>query len=1472
MKNNEYNSVNVTNEKRPISFEYTKAQEAEFTSFSDNKQHYKDELNTRHTVNDSVEENTLHKTKKVKDYKKMKEGPTHLASTAGHAVVAASTISVAVVAVAVGIQVLVPEEKNLVNFPSDSVEITSTSIDLPFEMSYDYVTDTLLKYEPKSEPNRAPEESFFPCFRAVLTDGVDYQYYTDITFSDDIEARISYAYIHFEDLTPNTYYSISIQQNAHYYEDNYSDIGTYTFVTLKTPEADYWFNSITFGSTNLDNMSFEVTLDYVDKSDSYLSFSLLLTNEDETKSSEITLRKTTEVQTVQIPQGGEDVNGYEIDLSSGPISYVLSAVMANNQEKVELDSGVHSFVDNSYYFDYIEWDRNANFAEMTFNLVLHYVDNGNHFKAFKLNLTSSTDLTQSVDIDLQVTEDVQKVQIPPSRADVSDGYALDLNGQVFIYTLTATYSDNTTEEVDTNSISFEDNSYQFNSVKWGNTANYATETFSLSIDYEDPNGYYKAFNLMLTDANDESKTCSFDLALTTGSQEFTVPNVEGSEDEYQIDLANEEFKYSIVATYKNGTTETVNSGTASFIDESFSFNGVTFGEEANYADMKFDLTLNYEDPNHYYKAFALTLTEVSDTSKAVSIPLELSTEKKIYQIPQEDNEYVIDLSNEEFTYSITATYLNNTTAEVAKGDVNFIDSSYQFKDVTFGEESNFSNMNFSLTLDYEDANGYYTGFDIKLSDSEANLSSTITLELSKQSQIVQIPVSRATDFGYEIDLASKSLSYEIIVTYKNGSTEVVKSDDVLFSDSSFKFNSIEWGSNVNYSDMSFDLTLDYTDANDYFTGFVLNLVNKTDSTQTFETALIKQTTSQTVEVPFKEESETEHEIDLSQGEFDYTLTATYKNGSNSVVDEGVISFNDTSFKYNGITFSNANHANMSFTVTLDYVDPNSYYTNFSLNLTKVDNPNEACDIELAVTTDSQIVTVPGEEVASQTTYDVDITSGNFNYTITATYRNETTAVVDDGTTSFTDNSYSVSSFSFGNAIFAENKFEATIEYTDPNGYYDHFELSLTNVNDSSEFTDINLGKPISGMAGDYYIPSSQNQDQPYEIDLSDGEYNYEVNAISVHGSNVGVASGTHTFVDDSFEYNRIDWDQTASYNNQTFDLRIDYVDEYTYFTNFSLNLTSVNDETQTCDFELELSHETQTVEIPTTGDMTAVTYPIDITTDTFIFTVTATYANGKQVVVEDGQVRFEDSDVHRFNKLVTDYIIGVVDYCILLKLDYEDEWDYFQSFTLQIDFSNGEDETGQLTATLPLEFTVDWQYVDVEDLFYGRADYNEYLDTDVTVNVLAVTSNTLEDDIEMGGDVIATYSSVQFSTQDHYEVYGGTIVSNQRLYSRDMKLDVNLFFVENGSTSYFVENNVSLIVIYNGVEYVAHMSNKAQLRANASEFNFETVYSSDGETEYTFDEIAEILNGNSADVYLSFVSGEETIRMLLQTGYQFTFE
>lgn len=208
MKNNEYNHTKVNNEGPSSLAEFTVAQSAEATFHNENKPH-KDELNDRKPINDSIDKSAINNHKKAGkiDYKKIKDGTTHLTSSAGHAVVAASTVSVAVVAVAVGVSVIFdPVEDDVITFISS--EITSNSIDFAFSFP-----SKLLSYnEDQPQDVETWKELSVSVYNEVDSITQIVEGYEELT--PDVLA----AYCYVDGLTAGTSYALSIDYHQYYYE------------------------------------------------------------------------------------------------------------------------------------------------------------------------------------------------------------------------------------------------------------------------------------------------------------------------------------------------------------------------------------------------------------------------------------------------------------------------------------------------------------------------------------------------------------------------------------------------------------------------------------------------------------------------------------------------------------------------------------------------------------------------------------------------------------------------------------------------------------------------------------------------------------------------------------------------------------------------------------------------------------------------------------------------------------------------------------------------------------------------------------------------------------------------------------------------------------------------------------------------------------------------------------------------------
>lgn len=287
MKNNEYNIVNITNEKNNFSAEYTKAQNAEYSFQPENKNTLKDELNDNSTVNDKVEDNLSKKAREKEEKKEKKESEvesskqlsssssssaassssasstassTAAASSAGATggalggIVAAATVSVAAIGTIVGINVLGPaQEADLVTFLSS--EITTNSIDCSFSMP----SNMLLSYEEPVESRKQVIVSVKNSDGFDYSEPVQYEEYDESTL-------IFYSYV--DGLTANTSYALTVQlEETSFVEQEevvkITELAFRTFTTLSFAQKivfnplDVTYNSVSFSfEANLSDLGY----------------------------------------------------------------------------------------------------------------------------------------------------------------------------------------------------------------------------------------------------------------------------------------------------------------------------------------------------------------------------------------------------------------------------------------------------------------------------------------------------------------------------------------------------------------------------------------------------------------------------------------------------------------------------------------------------------------------------------------------------------------------------------------------------------------------------------------------------------------------------------------------------------------------------------------------------------------------------------------------------------------------------------------------------------------------------------------------------------------------------------------------------------------------------------------------------------------------------------------------------------------
>lgn len=671
MRNDEFNKIEITNEKQTSGFEFGKTQKLEATFQKDNKLP-EGELNEKYigkTIRKKTEVNVQYENKAV--------APAHgsttvtsattasnIAATTATVATAASVVAVTAVAVGTGISVALHNY----DYRFNNFQVTSDS--LFYEL---YVTDLNQEerpdgesYEEYDEPNEddRDEARKAPFTLRVYNDYYDYSIPTYLEFN----------WGEFTNLKPEQEYHIVLSENRFGGETIFDD----KFTTLKEETRVSEFRGISWDKTcNFLTMMMNVKLDYQDDYDRFSDFKFNLVSESMAVAgpTEITydLVKTTEPQQIKLDdnQSFNLVNTYDYTFT-----YMDDGI------EVTAESGTVHFEDNSgaeSIFNQFIFDKTANFINRTFEVQLDFVDDFNVYDNFVLSMFRTYEQEgmtiiddMSVDIPLQKTTDVQTVDLDGYEVMLSDSYR---------YKLTCNYYNELTV-LDEGNVTFTDTSgavTEFRELIFDKKANFDTRTFEVQLDYTNDLGYLYGFQLTLTDLTTSNERTYY-LQETTDVQTITVDEVQEYIDDdpvYYIDIVNHRLSYSF--KYMNQDMEYVvvsgeefkfkNSLVSTFqgIDTSYDF-------VSELVDGPFHLPMRflYDDVAHVYQSFSVKV--FADEQEVGYFMFEGETVKHdwMYATLYGNNGYSLnpnDLSGSNVQIKVTASMLNVDAEESGGPDV-----------------------------------------------------------------------------------------------------------------------------------------------------------------------------------------------------------------------------------------------------------------------------------------------------------------------------------------------------------------------------------------------------------------------------------------------------------------------------------------------------------------------------------------------------------------------------------------------------------------------------------------------------------------------------------------------------------------------------------------------------------------------------------------------------------------------------------
>lgn len=573
--------------------------------------------------------------------------------------------------------------------------------------------------------------------------------------------------------------------------------------------------------------------------------------------------------------------------------------------------------------------------------------------------------------------------------------------------------------------------------------------------------------------------------------------------------------------------------------------------------------------------------------------------------------------------------------------------------------------------------------------------------------------------------------YKIVLTESRYGGETLFEEE-FSTVASYTFNSFTLFDEANFIKSIAYVQMDFFDDINDLTDFTLSLTDVDDPTNSGSFSISKNTEKQ--EVALVKDGKL---FDLSKT---YNYIFSYKEKGKLVeFARGTTNFYDIS---GGETYFNEfifdkkmNFDDGEFIVKLDYVDDFNYYSDFKLTFSS-EELEENIVIALATTIEEQSFNKDFEyEIYPDTRYTYTLTCSN----------NGVTETLERGEVTFADSQGRVSAFNElvfdGTYDIKTGDFNVKLDYQDDFDYYDIFTLHL----ECEEIPDY----PIS-VSLDTTTEVQTRNVTSLDIPI-DYEFTYYLTAL-YKGSEVTLTSGgPFSFVDPNAisKVNGINFiDGEANFEERSFDVQVDYQDDYSYFSNFVLTINDLNNN-NTKQYAIDNPEEVQTIyadelEEPITADSS---YVIDIVSHNLTYNLSwTTWENGQEetaTLFEEAQpLSFENSlhsEFYGFDSSFDFFTEEAGSYRLPYRLNYIDEAHIYSNFTIDIQYSEngsiGVDEAGQISFEEEIAQN-NWTYGYFQSYSSSDETITSILDVESYLVVYAYvldarTGETSEDSVEL---------------------------------------------------------------------------------------------------------------------------------------------
>ena len=797
MFQDEYNKIEITNDKQLLRSEFGKTQAFEFTSKKENTTPDGD-------MNEKYVGKTIKKVTEVNvDY--VNKVPTHASQTvvtssttatsAGAAVAstvaAASTVAVVAIATATGISVALHDY----HCELTSLLITSNEISYSFSIIDNKRED--FEYQSYEEEPRGrvrdlgqragdeepigedipPEEyeyeegSIFdrkrPFVLTVSNGTYECDHFLDYGNSE---------YNTFHDLTLGDTYSIVLKENRFGGETLFSE----SFTTAPNSGFRDFYMS---GQADYRMGTFGVYLDYIDELECLSEFVVTLIDKENSQN-------TFDIPVENVP-GYQDVSVRDIPQQTAEFdfekeySYIFS--YKKSEDVIQFAKGDVTFYNTSPYVSQVfgvDWDHKANFLTNQATITLDFRDDYELFSDFRFVLMPE-EQGATVGGDPLVYELAKTTE--PQNVTLTEN-------QNFSYLSTYSYMFTYMEDgkdveqiIESDSgLRFEDNSgTEVSGVTWDKTINLLTKQFKVTLNYTDVENEneqrFSNFQLTLKDEErpEEMYDDPYDLEKTTEEQTVTI--VEDSNLRLRRPLS---YAFTYFDRLDN-SIHTIEEGTVTFTDNSNGkkeFKGITINKTPDMVNSTIEVQLNYVDDFGELDGFTLNFY-TDDIESPTTFHLSKTTDKQTIDVANNSLDFT-----EEYNYFLAyyddATW-EEVTPDAGKGTITFDHS--VFNEFIFDYKANFDTRAFDVQLDFVDGLNIYSNFKLTITD-DYDKSEEFTLEKTSQPQTLFLDQTDTyDDDGEEVeyyiyDIRGGMFTYSL--TYHDS---LLNEDVTINSEEAFRF-------------------------------------------------------------------------------------------------------------------------------------------------------------------------------------------------------------------------------------------------------------------------------------------------------------------------------------------------------------------------------------------------------------------------------------------------------------------------------------------------------------------------------------------------------------------------------------------------------------------------------------------------------------------------------------------------------------